>query len=427
MKTWNIIVYCFAVGAFAGCEHETVPGPLPVREHPLYFAAGIAGAASEGPATRAWADSHADIMKKMDDARNSLLKNKFEKDDVIRICNTLSKTAPPSFNMDGSSYVYQYIWQKHNDHGYPDGSKEEDDWAWGDPKNNSEYVFEPDAVTETDGTYGFYVNDLLVDNQNNFQLYAMWWKEFRSGNTDSIPEIKRNQSTKEGFLNSDMMLAYNSHSITNPYDTIRFTFWHVFAMLDVRISLPVYVESTGEGDDSGKLPSGYKRDEVKMYMTNIPVGYTIESSANLNPHTMNKIVANVDVRADTIQMYRYYTGDEVMEKDSDDEESGESKYRTYGFCGILVPIGWTDEELLKSQPLLKLALKDPLSGADRYYTYTPEPKNEEDDKPSLSLTGGQISVVLFRLPRTEGEMEVVRGTIQPWTDAETTVKVRKEE
>ena len=426
MKTWNIIVYCFAVGAFAGCEHETAPSPLPAREHPLYFAAGIAGATSEGPATRAWVDSHNNFAK-MDSVRNSLLKNKFKEGDVIRICNTQSSTGAPSFNMDGSSYVYQYVWQNRiSVNGTPEGSAEEDSLVWKNPEVYSQYVFAPDAVTETDGsTYGFYVNDLLVDNNNYFQLYAMWWKEFRSGNTDSIPEIKRNQSTKEGFLNSDMMLAYRQHSINMPYDTIRFTFWHVFAMLDVRISLPAYDASTGEGDDSGKLPSGYEPEDVKMYMTNIPIDYQIVHTAGLSSHNRLGILPDVNVRVDTIPMYRYYTGEPLKEKDSEDAESS-SDYRTYGFCGILPAVNWTDESLLQSLPMLRLKLKDPLSGEPKYYTYTPAPKNEEEDKPSLNLEGGHISVVLLGLPRTEGEMEVVRGFIQPWTDAETTVKVKKE-
>ena len=92
---------------------------------------------------------------------------------------------------------------------------------------------------------------------------------------------------------------------------------------------------------------------------------------------------------------------------------------TYGFCGIVPPMEWTaDQEV---QPLLRLKLKDPLSRADRYYTYTPT--KISDSKYSLTLQGGHISVLEFDLSRNADDMEVVRATIQPWTEAETDVPV----
>ena len=424
MKTWNIIVYCFAVGAFAGCEHEVAPDPLPVREHPLYFTAGIAGSASAGITTRA--DASDTITPKLVAARDSLLKKTFTEGDVIRICNTNTDKEEPSFSIEGSSSVYQYVWKKYkNESGLPEGSDEEDKWLDAGPDDSrSEYLFVPDSIPSTDVKYGFYASDLISDGANYFQLYAAWWKEFEPGVRDNAPVIERDQSTKDGFLNSDMMLAYRKHSIDYPYAAMRLVFWHVFSMLDVRITLPDYDKghvNAGEGDAiPDRLPSGYEKDSVKLFMTNVPVDYSITHTADYSSGNLLSVLPNTSERAEAIPMYRYYTsGPFLKDVQVDEGKMKKDSCRTYGFCGIVPPMEWTaDQEV---QPLLRLKLKDPLSRADRYYTYTPTKIN--DSEYSLTLQGGHISVLEFDLPRNVDKMEVVRATIEPWTEAETDVPV----
>ena len=428
MKTWNIIVYCFAVGAFVGCEHEVAPGPLPVREHPLYFTAGIAKSASAGITTRADDPDTDTITPKLVAARNSLLKKTFTEGDVIRICNTKTNSEEPSFNIvEGGSPVYQYVWKKYNgyDNGFEEGSDAEDVWVeQNNYDSNSEYLFVPDSIS-ADTKYGFYASDLITDGIGSFQLYAMWWREYRSGNRENEPVIEEDQSKIDGLLNSDMMLAYRRHSIDFPYAAMRLVFWHVFSMLDVRITLPDYDKghvNTGEGDAiPDRMPSGYEKDSVKLSMLGIPLGYTVTHSADYNPGSLLSVIAKTDVTSPDIPMYLYYTSGPFPKDDTVDEGKVEtSNYRTYGFCGILPPLTWTaDQEV---QPLLRLKLKDPLSGADRYFAYTPNKQND-DSANSLTLACGKISVVVFDLPRNADEMEVVRATIEPWTEAEVEVPV----
>lgn len=433
MRIWNInvTVCCVAVLVFAGCEHEPVP-EVPDGERPLYCTAGIANTSS-AERTRAWADDHSEIMKAMDSEREKLLKKTFTVGDVIRICNTKSDTEEPSFNLGGKSSVYQYVWKERiSESGYPEGSDKEDEWITHKDRidSYSEYLFKPDPMRGTDGTYGFYINDLTTDGGNYFQLYATWWREYRSGENQNEPNIKTDQSTKDGFLNSDMMLAYREHSISMPYDPIRFVFWHVFAMLDVRITLPVFKEghaSTGPNDL--EIPSsGY--DAVEVSMTNIPTEYTIVHTGDLVSHAQLGIDANTASTTNEIPMYCYYKGEEFEDFDSEDESAGKSQYRTYGFCGILPPMRWTQEQEIR--PLLKVKLKDPAiggDGVDKYYTYTPERLRNPDGSEgevSLTLTGGTISVVVFRRYRNMDDMEVVRGFIQPWTDMETSFKLTEE-
>ena len=427
MKTWNIIVYCFAVGAFVGCEHEVAPGPLPVREHPLYFTAGIAKSASAGITTRADDPDTDTITPKLVAARNSLLKKTFTEGDVIRICNTKTNSEEPSFNIvEGGSPVYQYVWKKYNgyDNGFEEGSDAEDVWVeQNNYDSNSEYLFVPDSIS-ADTKYGFYASDLITDGIGSFQLYAMWWREYRSGNRENEPVIEEDQSKIDGLLNSDMMLAYRRHSIDFPYAAMRLVFWHVFSMLDVRITLPDYDKghvNAGEGDAiPDRLPSGYEKDSVKLFMTNVPVDYSITHTADYSSGNLLSVLPNTSERAEAIPMYRYYTsGPFLKDVQVDEGKMKKDSCRTYGFCGIVPPMEWTaDQEV---QPLLRLKLKDPLSRADRYYTYTPTKIN--DSEYSLTLQGGHISVLEFDLPRNVDKMEVVRATIEPWTEAETDVPV----
>lgn len=423
MKTWNIIIYCFAVWMFAGCEHDTLPGSLPGKERPLYFTAGVAKSASEGHATREGDNITAELVS----VRDTLLKKTFKKGDVIRICNTRRDEERPSFNLDGTNSVYQYVWKEYvGGSGYPEGSDDEDGWVWdGEYDKNSEYLFVPDSIS-TDVKYGFYASDLVADQGNYFQLYGVWWREFNSGNTMEEPKIKEDQGKIEGFLNSDMMLAYRRHTIDKPYAPVRLVFWHVFAMLDVRITLPVFEEGNEEGT---KLPSGYRENEVKLSMRGIPVSYMIASTGENNSGVMFPVAVDYSnaTYADDVPMYLYHTSTVFRKKDSKDDE--ESSYRTYGFCGILPPIKWT--QMQEGQPLLRLALRDPVSHADRYYTYTPDRTNSggtgdgggTTGSTSLTLEGGEITVLEFSLSRTMDKMEVVQGFVEDWTDAEVDVSV----
>ena len=440
MKTSNIIAYCFTVLAFAGCERDDIEtGIRTVGEQPLLFTAGIAHEASLDVTTRSWTipDDSITTMKEMDKALGELLKKTFNYStndggvDVIRIVNVRSGEEVPKFDLNESN-VYQYICKEHNNNGFDDvGSDEEDKWAQqvnGDTL--SEYTFVPDTkLGEAKGSYGFYINNLINAGDNYFRFYAMWWREFSPQGEKAVPAsiIKTDQSTKDSLLNSDLMLAIRGHSLNNPYDTIRFTFFHVFSLLDVRISLPVFIAGNKEGAGD-TLPSGYKQDEIKMEMMGIPLDYDIPHSGSFSSNQKLLLTANVEAgaRFDTVPMYCYYIEDEMLpdtdpeaghtEKDDVNDESSKSQYRTYGFCGIMPPItiSWEGAQTTEARPLLRLTVKDPLSGEDKRYTYTPR----QSDSNPLTLAGGAISEIRLRLSRTADDMLVLWGNILPWTDAE---------
>ena len=441
MKTSNIIAYCFMVLAFAGCERDDIEtGIRTCGDQPLLFTAGIAHNASLDVTTRSWIDAGdsstmTTIMKDMDKELDGLLKKTFNDStdggsvDVIRIVNVRTNSDEPKFDLNESN-VYQYICKEHNDNDYEDvGSDDEDGWAKEENgEKNSEYTFKPDS-SASKGSLGFYINNLVNDGGNFFRFYAMWWREFSPQGEKAVPAsiIKTDQSEKDSLLNSDLMLAIRGHALDAPYKPVRFSFFHVFALLDVRISLPVFIAGNKEGAGD-TLPSGYKQDSIKMEMVNIPLDYEIPHSGSFSSNLKLSLVAKVDASARfaTVPMYCYYIEDKELpdtdpaaghpEKDDVNDESSTSQYRTYGFCGIMPPItmSWEGAQTTEARPLLRLTVKDPLSDENKHYTYTPK----QSDLNALTLKGGQISEIRLRLSRTADDMLVLWGNILPWTDAE---------
>lgn len=424
----NTVACGLAALALAGCEHEAVTAPPDTRGGLLHFTAGIGngGETGEVPAGAAQSDAGTaeDVIAA---ARDALLKKTFvwsgdEPHDIIRVCNVENNTESPDFELTGER-TYQYECSKYVGKFEDTGSDEEDDSVSDNHTTYSEYEFKPH------GKDGFYIRNLVDDGNNYFRLFAAWWRGYSHPKADgTVPAgIAADQSAREDFLNSDLLMAFVGHNIEAFEEPIRLVFHHSLSMLDVRVEVPVYVPGDKGGEEES-LPSGYKMEDVRMSMTNVPTKFTVSSASDINGGELVGVVPT-DERVGEIPMYRYYVEDEDKGdgspgdtghegEDVKGDESQKSRYRTYGFCGILPPMAVDTEH-----PLVRLHLKDPLTGKEEAYIYIP---TQEAGSGGLALSGGHISVVRLKLYRSMKEMLVLSAEVEPWEKATGTLDMMEE-
>ena len=435
MRRAKTIVYFLSALLLAGCERDAAEEVSPADgEHPLLFTATIAGGDSGGLSvgTRTGEEVEGIPVNELDETRNALLKKTFTKGDAIRISNMASGSASANFDLN-DPHCFQYVYEQHNNvPEFVEGSMEEDQYAQDhfNPDSSddgwSEYLFKPMTVDNTER--GFYLSNLITDGNSYFRFYACLYKD-AYGN--SLPEVKKDQSKMEDFLNSDALLAHTGHHINSVDKPIRLIFYHAHAMLDVRLVLPTYKDGYKKKDEMDqteeKLPSGYKEDDVQLCLTNVKTNYRIAWAMQSNAGKMVQTTFDDDVEpVKEIPMYRYYVegGDGHMEQDSDDTESESSEYRTYGYCAI-VPAQNMPTETGSSTatylPLLRLYVKNPITGEKEKYVYIPSGAE------GLELKEGTISVLHLRLSRTANDRLTVIGDIQEWDRASGTMEALKDE
>lgn len=435
-KCSAMFISCAAVLFFAGCERDADPGLPDTGERPLSFSVVIGHSEALKVDTRAEQKTDAlteEIEQEMDAARATLEKKTFTpQSDVIRICNVKGDKATPNFSLS-SGFTYAYLCEEHHNNllgegEYPDtGSKEEDEYVKGHYTEYSEYLFKPLPDNHNNKEdKGFYLNNLVNDG-NKFSFYALWKQAYPE---DGSMKVQEDQSELANFQNSDVLMAYLGHNILEFEKPFRFVFYHSLCMVDIRVSVPLY--EAGRTGEQERLPSGYKLDEVQMSLTNVPRGFMVSSSANISSGDLVNAVADpAQGDVDDLPMYKYYVEDPELtylddhagheENDTDEVGSSRSRYRTYGFCGIAVPMTWGDQP----KPVLRLKLKDPVTGEDEYYTYTPT--TAETGSGTFALIRSQISVLHFKLSRSLKQMLLVEAKVMPWEKATGTLDLIEEQ
>lgn len=447
MRRAKTIVYFLSALLLAGCGRDAAEEVSPADgERPLLFTATIAGGDSGGLSVGTRADGGgSDGAKEVEGipeeefnkARNALLKKTFtpggngEPADVIRISNVASGSASAEFDLN-DTHCFQYVCEKHNDNPqFTEGSMEEDQYAKDhfNPSDTSddgwsEYVFNPAMVDGSER--GFYLSNLITDGNSYFRFYAYLYKDAYG---KSLPEVKKDQSKKEDFLNSDALFAQTGHHINAVDKPIRLIFYHAHAMLDVRLVLPDYDKGYKKTSDSDpepeRMPSGYVGDSVRLCLTNVKTDYRVAWAEQRPAGDMVSVITTETAeRVDEIPMYRYHVeeGEGHWEKDSADEKSDTTRYRTYGYCAIVPAQNMpTDTDSSTTYlPLLRLYVKNPITGEEEKYVYTP-------GSGGLALQQGKISVLNLRLSRTVNDQLMVIGTIQEWDRASGSMEALKDE
>lgn len=106
-------------------------------------------------------------------------------------------------------------------------------------------------------------------NLNPTSIYYMFEAAYFPGNK-YFNEVPFDQSTKENFKNADLLLTHHRQLISEQDKTVKLKFHHAFAMVQVKVKLPV-----SEFPDQGMFPeNALKGVYMRAMLRNYEVDYS---------------------------------------------------------------------------------------------------------------------------------------------------------
>lgn len=121
------------------------------------------------------------------------------------------------------------------------------------------------------------------------------------------------------FLKADLLLAHHRQDLNARYDLVKLRFYHAFAMIRVKIKLPV----TGP-QIKGGFPS-HAINEVRL--KNMQAGYDIDYTSTIDNNGLRPVSASGDKITEGIKMYPL-----TYAQSSTD---GNTTTESYTYCGIV--------------------------------------------------------------------------------------------
>lgn len=297
--------------------------------------------------------------------------------------------------IDGESYlrIYNYTSNK------PDFT-DDADYKW--------YVYDERLSDLTGGQYnfrplegrGFMWKDVKLEN-SQYRFYAIVFPHYHKYRNAVFDD----QSKKENFQASDILMAF--HSTTEFGKRISLKFWHVLAMLRVKVCVPKYDRSTNTGFEKGAL--------YNIALSDLYTSFRFEYAQNLASGAappVDPLTGDADPKAD-IKMFALYDTEKLSSGIEEETIDGRDCY-VYSFAAIL-PV----QQIADNKILLRLNLKT-VDGLNKSYRYNPVKNN-------ISFESGKITDLKLTFKEESNEAFLIKAEIKPWEQAETDMSLEKEE
>lgn len=132
--------------------------------------------------------------------------------------------------------------------------------------------------------------------------------------------VPTDQSEKiEDFLKADLLLAHHRQDLDARYDLVKLRFYHAFAMIRVKIELPV----TGP-----QVKGGFPSQAIQeVRLENMKVGYDIDYTSAIDNNGLRPVSASEAGTASDIKMYPL--------KYAQSSTESSSTVESYVYCGIV--------------------------------------------------------------------------------------------
>ena len=309
----------------------------------------------------------------------------FEEGDQLRVyCPRVYAT--PSFET-GAPGMYIYEYQK---------TKDSPDWA------NWPYEFQPA------GSSGFDWRTLQpTTNVYMFEVLHFPGKDYMEEVPDRqdlpYPDPSDNSGTSiRGLEAADMLLAHRSLPVEEKEKVVRLTFYHMFAMVEVTVELPV-----SKTPAEGLFPI----DAVKeVYMRQMLTHYKVDYSIRIDDDKLRPVMAPVGGERKDVYMKRDAKDEEKDFFDGKDWKNEDVTYQRFVFRGIVPEQSFLD------------------MGND--FLYFNVMRNDGSDNPALykfkfgtgtkpfSLKASQILSIKLRIDNNANEVVVVAAEVKPWIEVD---------
>ncbi len=332
---------------------------------------------------------------KADDADSYLHDAFFVDRSIIRVVNTVNY-ASPDFT-DPDSY-HDYIYTK-------EGVMWEDDEPNFFPLKAGSVYGDSDRVDMDAGID----DDKIVPTSNAFIFEAACYPIYYT----PFDRVQADQSIEDGFLASDLLLAYTRKPLVDRYGLLKLRFWHVFSMIRIELKLPV----AGPDDDNGfpqDDPDGL-RTVTGVTLHDMYVTYNVRYTEAIDSYESRTVAATSDGGRNDILMYR------LPYADGTEQGSDGTVYQTCRFAAI-VPT----QQIRTQETLLTMDIRT-IVGLDedgrqvvmeKTYAYTPS-------RP-IDMVQGAITRLSLDAAADSAEPVLVDAEILPWNSSWSEVELLPE-
>lgn len=321
----------------------------------------------------------------------------FKPDDEIRISCPLSHATPDFSDKATGMYVYKYKptkegttdWSQWPYHFVPQTEDGGFDWRFLQP-TSIYYVFE---AIHFPARQPFQDNKVPTDQH--------------------IPSEKKADGSfiqARGLEAADMLIAHHRQTLLNARKTVQLTFHHAFAMVEVKVELPVNWSAK-----EGAFPPNALQ---KVYMNDMLLQYEVNYSATISSDGLRKVRVPTDPNnpgkdwengREDVTM-RLVSCEPEIKDDTPPEEQKEETVQTYIFRGIVPEQNFIDS----GHDFVFFEVKKYNSDKPVLYRFTIQ--NDQ-----LTLESSKILSLHLRVDEKTNPNNVVAVTadVKPWLDAVT--------
>lgn len=304
---------------------------------------------------------------------NNFIYEKDGRKSRIRIVNTVNYSAP-DFQTEGAYKEYEY-----------NGNKED---IWDDDEINVNFV----AYNNN----GFVWNDIRPTSANFVFEAACYPMEY-----EYFSKIETDQREKENFWKADLLLAHHAQSLEQRYDLVKLKFHHVFAMVHIKMDLPI----SGPG-----TPGGFPEDAIQgVKLVDMQTGYTTDYNAAINNDGLRTVIASGD-KAD-IQMFCL--------KKEEPVGSGTEQTQHYEYCAIvpaqsIAPTEGEEKRIFVQFEILTYPgtideEENPDPAEPKTYVFRPTE--------TIDLSQEHITILTLRFEEAAAETILLHAEVANWTNA----------
>lgn len=307
--------------------------------------------------------------------QDQYLNLQFQEGDRIRVAYITAGNQTPDFEAEGKYYEYQRGEEKSND----------GKWYY-------KYAFTPYD------NKGFRWSDLQVYG-NSYVLEAAFYpcgydpSFFKENNANTVPtdQSKTDDNGNKILKKTDLMLAHHRKHVSEYGNEIELKFRHVFSMINVSLTVPIYDQTTITG-----FPKPTSDTDIpKGCLTNLCTGF----AANYHASVSSDGIIQVSAAGDAVDEI-------VMCPASYNVDSGTENTITYHYL-VIIPKQQIDAS--GEKPLLRFYMKD-AAGEDVKYRFIP-------NNTSIMLEQGYVTQINLILPRQSTNPILVSASLAPWTRA----------
>lgn len=306
--------------------------------------------------------------------------NYFEKGDEIRIYCPISYSTPNFEDGAPGTYIYTYS----NTEGGTD---------------NWPYKFQAEEGKGFDWR-------TLVPTSIYYVFEAMYFpgKEY-------LKEVPANQNELDMLEKADILIAHHRQSLDLRGKAVQLTFHHAFAMVQVKVKLPVSDLPT-----EGPFPKNAIED---VYMRAMLTGYEVNYSQvidNDGLRTVGAPAADEALPSDTPGLRKDVHMRQISTREMIEDVNGKSiRFQEYVFQGI-VP---AQKFLNQGNEFLYFKVKKHDGGEPKLFKYVPE-------KSTLSLISSHVLHLSLEINTDLQDVVVLTAEIRPWGKARNDMEIGPE-